>query len=311
MPLRSSVWKVIARYPVPTVLQAAWFRRDAGAARMRDWYVHIACGRNLRTADTPIPVTKRVAHFLLQAPDDLSIEAALRWCQVRALGGSEALARSFAATPVANAFHHDAFWQSVMRFLLRQADLDPTEVGPIVDYIRCQKFEPVDMVLPDGRVEERPPPRPGFAMRNRTLRALRAEVDRWHRMLARTTGPDQVWNATGIRGYEESSGTLAKGNRRCWRIEELRSRTALVHEGHALGHCVAAYAAWCARGRSSIWSLTLEEAGTIRRMQTIEINQHKTVIQSRGKNNSPPTETLRAVIRRWAAREGIHTGVVL
>ncbi len=302
---------LFTRYDVPTFLDAAWFRRDEAAPHMRDWFLHIGRGGNLRTACTPVPVTRRIAHHFCQAPPDVTIEGALRWGQIRALGGSRALAQAVLGTTVGDSLANDAFWTSVLRFFAAQEDLDPGEVGPIVDFLRHQKFEPMEVFHNNGRVVERPPPRPHLSMRDRTLPALRLQVDRWHRQLAKETDRAGTWPPSGINPLWDKTGTAAGGNLKLWRIEELRSGGALAYEGRLLRHCVAAYAAGCVRGRYSIWSLSLEVDGLRKRLLTIQVSKGRAIMECSGRNNRPPTEAERRVVLRWAAREELHAGAAL
>jgi hypothetical protein len=69
---------LLARFPVPGFMDQAWFRRDAGSERFRDWFVHLGAGKNIRTLPTPIPMSKLMAHHFLLAPDDYGIEGAIR-----------------------------------------------------------------------------------------------------------------------------------------------------------------------------------------------------------------------------------------
>jgi hypothetical protein len=76
----SLVHHLLARWPVPQFMDCAWVRDEAEAAqRQQQWYLHLARGENIRTAELPLPYTKRMAHHFLQAPADFTIEAALRW----------------------------------------------------------------------------------------------------------------------------------------------------------------------------------------------------------------------------------------
>src|SRR5262249_9328094 len=89
---------LLARYKVPIFLDAVWFRGDRGAHIFRDWFVHIGSGHNIRTAKTPYPLTKMMAHHFVHAPDDATIEGALMLADIKTLGGSPRLAAAFVAT---------------------------------------------------------------------------------------------------------------------------------------------------------------------------------------------------------------------
>src|SRR5438093_999499 len=55
----SLVRHLLARYPVPLFMDEAWFRRDEAASNLQDWFVLVGSGRNIRIANTPIPLTKK------------------------------------------------------------------------------------------------------------------------------------------------------------------------------------------------------------------------------------------------------------
>ena len=138
-------------------------------------------------------------------------------------------------------------------------------------------------------------------MRGRTVQALLAQVERWHRQLGRT-GPTTTgrFAASGIPGFVLSTG---KHGTKTWIIRELLSASELVAEGRAMRHCVAAYAHACARGACSIWSMELHTRGGVEKCQTIEVTRQRIIVQSRGKANRLPTAHELDVIRRWATAQ--------
>jgi hypothetical protein len=69
----------------------------------------MASGKNIRTARTPMPLTKMMAHHFLEAPATASIEGAFRWGEVHALGGDATLTHALLGTRLGNSFdHHEA-----------------------------------------------------------------------------------------------------------------------------------------------------------------------------------------------------------
>ena len=76
-------------------MDSVWFLGNGReAVRQQGWFLHVGRGQNIRTADLPLPYTKRMAHRFMQAPADFTVEAALRWGQIHGLGGKERLART-------------------------------------------------------------------------------------------------------------------------------------------------------------------------------------------------------------------------
>jgi hypothetical protein len=57
---------LLACYPVPPFMDAAWFGGETPRARQQQgWFRHIGAGRNIRAADLPLPLTRMMAHHFL------------------------------------------------------------------------------------------------------------------------------------------------------------------------------------------------------------------------------------------------------
>ena len=80
---------LFAAYDVPLFMDGVWF---SGNEIHQNWFKHIGVGQNIRTApDIPVALTKKMAHHFLKAPEQYTVEEALRWGQVHALGGDRCL----------------------------------------------------------------------------------------------------------------------------------------------------------------------------------------------------------------------------
>ena len=186
---------LLARYDVPTCLDSAWFGGwDQEAQRQQGWFVHVGNGQNIRTADLPLVLSKRMAHIFAEAPSELTATEALRWAQVMGQGGSEMLAQAVIATELGCSFADESFWSTVVLFFVENPMLDPDMVGPIVDYINHQKFVPT---------EEGDPPQPNYTMKGRGAVKLLRQVEEWHERLARDNRqPGGSWESSGISEFE-------------------------------------------------------------------------------------------------------------
>ena len=301
----SLVGHLLAAYPVPAFLASAWPRESTAEAwRHRGWYLHVGVGQNIRHADLPLPYTKLMAHHFLQAPDHFSISEALRWGQVRGLGGSAGLARAVASTRLGRSFEAEDFWATVVIFLVARPEIDLTHVGPIIDYLHDRKFVAEEVLADDGELLALDPPQPDLTMKGRTPRALLRQVGEWQR---RSKGPTKLatlrWSPSGIGSY----GGAEPEGQRCWTIRELTRGDELRREGEAMRHCVATYAGACVRRRTSIWSMRFENAGSRYRVMTIEVDPAtRTICQARRRTNASPNEKALGVLRRWADQEGLR-----
>jgi hypothetical protein len=289
-------------------MDSVWFQGGSEKARQRQgWFVHVGRGDSIRNAGLPLPYTKRMAHHFMAAPDDLSVDGALRWGQIHAVGGSSRLARAVIGTRLGSHFEEEDFWSTVISWLASHPMLDPTHVGPIVDYLQHQKFVPQDCLVAPNRVERRGPPQPNLTMKGRTPASLLKQVEDWHRKLARTVQPTADWPPCGVRSFEFVEGSEQSGNLKVWTIVELLSTKALVAEGRTMKHCVATYARSCAAGACSIWTLEVKSVNERRKILTIEVNNRtKVICQARGKCNAFPSDKHRAILRRWADEAGLQ-----
>lgn len=296
---------LFARHPVPPFMNEAWFEGDP---KHLAWYRHIgATGSVLGAPDLPFALTKKEARFFMGAPADYGVGAALRWAQVRALGGDPRTADHLRGTRLEREFGHEEFWKSVLRFFVDNPLLDPVHYGPIVDYLHHRRFERRREFVEEGVVRELPPEQPRLSMAGRTPDALLREVEAWHGRLAREGAAAGLrWRASGIAPFEEVSGTAEGRNMKVWRVRELLSGAALTEEGRAMRHCVASYARSCAEGAASIWSLEREDAAGVEKRLTLEVaNARRQLVQARGALNRRPQPEETELLRRWAAQAGL------
>ena len=285
---------LFADYEVPRFMDNAWLD---GNPTHQHWFKHIGAGENIRTAPgLPFVLTKKMAHHFLEAPKDYTIEAALRWGQVHALGGNrrlvEALRETYLArthnrhTPPCDSwFAEDGFWINVIRFFIAHPMFDVSHARSIIDYIRLQKYgDPQRNIAPA---------QPNFSMNGRTPESLLDQMEAWHRERraeeAQRFRPETVHPPRRLReedtprhrrlrrqGRGEEIEEVKTGKSHQWEpsgiggfhykmkgipwhIRELRSTTELRTEGSVMDHCVATYVDSCRNRRTSIW--TMEIAG--------------------------------------------------
>ena len=258
---------LLANYPLPPFMVSVWFRgRDAEATRRQGWYKHLGLGRNIRTADIPLPLTRRMAHEFSLAPDHYSVDMALRWGQVLGLGGSKALAKAIVATRLGRTFEYEDFWRTVIHFFVNHPELDLDHVGPIVDYLHNQRFVAQETFVEEGDFSL-DPPQPNLSMKGRTPRSLLHQIGEWHaRLRQRKTVRELRWVRSPIGEFRLS---IDEGGQRFWTIRELLSSGELYREGAAMRHCVTSYARTCWRREVSIWSMRFENAGRRYRYRAI------------------------------------------
>jgi hypothetical protein len=289
-------------------MTSVWFDLPPGEILPQQrWYKHLGLGRNIRTAQVPIRLTRAMAHLFTQAPHHYTAIAALRWAQVRGLRGRESLARTIVGTRLGKVAENEDFWESVLHFFINQASVDLLHIGPIVDFLQHQKFEWREGVSPEGVVGKQPPPRPNSSMKGRTVASLLRQVQEWHKELGReTSGTSVSWRPSGFRDFRLVQGSETLGNMRIWTIAELLSSRALFCEGRAMRHCVATHTGPCARRQTSIWSMRMENQRGRHRILTIAVDLVKrTIWEARRRCNRPPQPVERQLMEQWAEQEGL------
>jgi hypothetical protein len=315
-PTRQNAWPLfttlahhlLALYPVPAFMTSVWFDLPPGEVLpQHSWYKLLGRGRNIRAAPLPLRLTKAMAHLFTQAPHHYTAIAALRWAQVRGLGGCEVLARAVVSTRLGKVLENEDFWESVLHFFINHPSLELAQVGPVVDFLQHQKFEWKEGVSSEGVFGKQPPPRPDYSMKGRTVVSVLRQVEEWHKQLGQGANQTSLsWRHSPFKNFRLVEGSDALGNMRVWTITELLTSRALFLEGQAMRHCVATYIDRCARRQTSIWSMQVENQRGRHRVLTIEVDVAKRMVcQARRKCNRLPQAVERELMERWAAQEGL------
>ena len=289
-------------------MTSVWFDLPPGQVLpQHDWYKHLAIGHSIRTVRPPLQLTRKMAHWFSQAPNHYTATAALRWAQVRGLGGTEQLARAVIATRLCTVFENEDFWLAILQFFVNNPKLDLAHIGPVVDFLKHERFTLQEHVV-HGVLVRRSPLQPTFSIKGRTVQSLLRQVAEWHQRLGIDTTRLAVrWSRSNIAEYELVEGCEHLRNMRRWTIKELLTSEELLAEGRAMRHCVATYAEKCARRRTSIWSLRVESEEGVRPVLTIEVHlATRTICQVRGKRNRLAKSHEREVVRRWATKERLR-----
>lgn len=280
----------LTRYHVPQFMDQCW--SDPDAHFPRQWFRDIGNGRSIRQSEgLPFVMTKRMAHEFMHAPHDLRIDEALRWAQVTGAYGSEALAREIISTRIGrNGFAHEDYWGRVVQFFIAHPLPIHGKLGEVVDMLahRYEANGPIDLS-------------------GRTAASILRLSDQWHREVARASGTvvDRRWAKCSLM---EGSYTTGKAHERStWKVVELLSLQDLVDEGRILQHCVATYDRACSKRTTAIFSIRTEDViGNVERSGTIEVQLHTSrVVQAKAKRNTQLKQPARAILEKWAYREGL------
>lgn len=286
---------LLIRYPVPLFLWGALFLHP----EYLDLILHIGAGGSLRKSELikqliPAKMTKRMWHLFLSTtkPDELVM--AIRYAQIRGLGGSFELWQALGRTSIGEAFGDEEFYFSVIQWFCNHPLIAPQQIGPLIDYITYLSGET-----------------PNFSMKGRSANALFRGMENWHHELARYQKVHGLkYLPSGFPGWAMVTQEPGKWVRNkyetlkvSWEIQEILSSKELAAEGRDLRHCVVSYGGAVAAGRRSIWSLRRDGV----RCLTLEVrNTRQTIVQIRGLGNRLADWSETQQIKAWADTAGLQ-----
>jgi hypothetical protein len=280
---------LFCQYKVPDFMYQAFY--ESNNLLFVEWFIHLGTGRKVKELrDIPIPFTQRMGHYFLQSPSNMNIPEALRWAQVRGLGGDEKIAARIAYSWLGSkSFERESFWERFMQILVAGGMFNHSKIGELIDYVREAK-----------RVNAT------YSLKGRTLQSLLKQSDEWHKRSSHSVTL-QYWQSSGIEGckFEREHGHIT--------VEELISTRELIDEGKKMRHCVGSYSHSCAKGRTAIFSFRkysfdmLEEI-----LATIEVNiSLKRIVQAKGRMNRPISNEVRKCMEVWAKKQALSIGSYL
>jgi hypothetical protein len=274
---------LLARFPLPRFVYGA-FTDPVRNPDMGPRVALLGAGASVHEVLRPLKLSRRAAHLFRDAPADVTFVGALRWAQVRAAGGDEALAQCVADVSVVARFLDVELEQFLVRAL-----------GWLIAH-DVSGLDTVDRVLRYALA--RADFDPSFR-----LRGLRRDQVIEDATEFSIEADERPFVASGL-----SQPVLqdAQGGR--WLVTELAHPVALFLEGERMSHCVWGYADEVREQSSALFSLRrFTPGGGQRRALTVEVDLHgREVVQARGRGNREPKEAEVAVLARWAAQNSLR-----
>ncbi|WP_298417613.1 PcfJ domain-containing protein [uncultured Kordia sp.] len=291
--LKDLVRHCFAKYEVPTFMYEAWLDNNR---KYMMWFIDLGCGLSVRDlSKVPVRLTKKGAHYFLQAPSSYTVEMALRRAQALAFGTDELVAERIACSALSrNNFANESFWETVIQFFMKQAMLDFNKMGEIIDYLS-------NSILLD----------PEYSIKGRTITSLTRQSDEWHVQQAihevnskeLYTWNPSISSSLIVRTKEET-------NVKRYRLFELCSSKELIAEGRRMNHCVASYARSCCVKVTSIF--TLRCASFLKgeeTLATIEVDlKSQTIVQAKARFNKPIKAAAKKIMKDWATQHDLKIG---
>ncbi|MEM6719834.1 MAG: PcfJ domain-containing protein [Bacteroidota bacterium] len=291
--LKSIIKHCFVQYKVSEFMYSAWFDHNR---KYISWFIDLGYGKSVKSlSKMPVRLTKKGAHNFLQAPKHYTIEMAIRRAQALAFGTDELLAERIACTGLSrNNFYHEAFWETVIQFFMKQTMLDFNKMEEIIDYLSYTIDNNAD-----------------YSMKGRTITSLTRQSDEWHMEQA-------IYSASMVEMFTwtptlNSSYIIQKKEEKDvkkYRLFELCSSKELIVEGRKMNHCVASYARSCCVKVTSIFSLrclSISKGQEI--LATIELdNKSQTIVQAKARFNKPISKAAKKIMTDWAAQHDLKIG---
>lgn len=304
---RSLARHLLGHYAVPGFMDAVWdLPSGAEAFRQQSWSIRLARGRSFRELNLPLALTRNMEHFVRQSPDHYTVVQALRFGEIRGLGGSLALTRELLNGRLGRSLEEPQFWRTVLLFLINHSEINLRHVNPIIEFLHAQKFA-LQPAWTTAGPQTRPAPQPQFAIKGRTLKSLLRLMEACKGGQGDAGKPARFsWPPSGIEPYRFVENSTDAQGEYDWSFHELLDSEALRNEGQAMRHCIYTYVKYCRRGEAAIWSLRLRINGEEKRMVTIDVDpRKKRILQMRAKCNLQAGGRSREIIRQWAERSGL------
>ncbi len=312
--VKSLVEHLFVNWSMPACFDSAWQIKGDLTYLERDWYCHLASGGSLRKVQgMPPSITSRALHLAMGAPADLTIREALRWGQIKSLGGTDQFLSEVLSSRMVKDLSNDAIWSRLFEKVVAANHFNPRNFGIIADAL---------LVLIDLEKSHRASSLVNLPL-NELLRHCRKY---WQDILRLTLIDHPDWHRTDLRCAcvrEE----LRRGNSEQWarlpfskpfestcidgenhvivRIVELTSQSQLIAESRSMRHCVDTYGRSCLSGRTSIFSARTRESVDGRSLPTshltIEVHrQTRRIVQVRGRRNLLIDPKQTPLLRKWA-----------
>lgn len=295
------------------------------------WFLHLGNGKSARELPgIEFGLTKKIAHYLINAPETLTIRQAVIYAISKNAGASPRLQRYLYARVLEenilstlrttrkgfpDDYFEQKFWVSVIEYFCKQGMFDYEIIDHLLDYIKHIKFGNRN----NGE-------KPDFEIKRKSLQTLINDAEKWTDQMNRmaiaarremgnipglprrsTTNTTQTlnykWEGMGIRPYQFSK----KGKERrdfTYTINEILNGKDLLEEGRIMRHCVFSYAGSCMSKKCSIFSLKDNINGSL---VTLEVTRSdKKLVQAKSKGNRPPTSEEITIIKNWASINNIQ-----
>jgi hypothetical protein len=291
--LKDIVKHCFVTYEVPAFMYEIWSDNNR---KYMSWFIELARGNSVKSlSKVPVKLTKKGAHYFLQAPASYTIEMALRRAQALSFGTDELVAERIAHSSLSrNNFEHENFWETVIQFFMNQTMLDFNKMNEILDYLS-------DCIRNNAE----------YSMKGRTIISLTRQSDEWHLAQAiYSASMVELFTWNPLLNSSLIIETKQEKETKKYRLFELCTSKELIAEGRKMNHCVASYARSCCVKVTSIFTLRctsfLKGNETL---ATIEVDtRSQTIVQAKARFNKPISAAAKKIMSDWAMQHDLKIG---
>jgi hypothetical protein len=224
------------------------------------------------------------------------LQYALRHGQAMLFGAHVDLAENISTILPAVRSKHEAYFLQGIRFLVRyQAEISNQRQKEILNFMRSPLGIVTEHMQP---IVEEQLGRPMLNFHVPEATDVLLQLDQWQEQLKVIQRDIMLFPFpdTPLPNVYRGNGAFED-----FTIQRLRHPAALASEGEIMNHCVGTYAFTCYNNWSSIWSLMVGG----KRTATIELREHRQIVQVKGKNNSKIDGLPETFMLKWAQAMGL------
>lgn len=267
-------------------------RVDPDIYDYKSWWLCIATGGSLYKDYCKEFLTKKEVHTFINCPHDITLNQTVTYsialCYGASMGDALRIAKSKLSTKRLNNDIPGKFWREVIQFFAMNTPEKIKDIDDLLDFVWAKYNENLSYtILGQGL----------------TVASLTVKMKNWHYELARIkVMGDSNWEGFAMEDFTYEVEDEYK-NLITWTITQIKTAKALAAEGNAMHHCVYSYRDRCRKGDISIWSVQSCFKGMVKRRVTIELDNFKSIRQSRGFANRDVKSDERAIILKWCGKE--------
>ncbi len=273
-----------------------------------EYYMHTATGHGMHSyAEAPQPFTRRMNHYLFEAPRSFGWYQAYGYALARQLGATPKFAAELASVRRCVLAPSPKLRDQLLRFWIHNEVWDKQERDWQLEFVNDQWSSEVHVYDEKRELYIMIPPLfPNLQLKGRTPDSLCRMKERWDRYRSRQL--EIVWSQP-FQPAPWPDRIFTTGDDVRIVIAAITTPKDLVEEGERMDHCVASYLRKCQEGESYIYSMYRQEGEeTPKPLLTLEVQPPGRLEQVSGKFNRAPDANESSYVRQFCAEYALEIG---